>query len=116
MIGDGTLFHNFARFVENADGVLLVPEIEANGDGKNFVFHDGSECITARKRRLLPSHLILFGGSDVIANRASLHDIISGMVYAIWSGSYYDYNCIWWVFRKKNSIWGIPRISSFEFS
>jgi hypothetical protein len=35
VIGDGTLFHNFARFVENADGVLLVPEIEANGDGKN---------------------------------------------------------------------------------
>jgi hypothetical protein len=51
VIGDGTLFHNFARFVENADGVLLVPEIEANNDGWNFVFHDGSECITARKRR-----------------------------------------------------------------
>ena len=51
MIGDGTLFHNFARFVENADGVFLVPEIEANGDGWNSVFHDGSECITARKHR-----------------------------------------------------------------
>ena len=60
MIGDRALFDNFARVVENADGVLLVAQIETDGNDRNFAFHVGSECITALKRRLLPSHLILF--------------------------------------------------------
>jgi hypothetical protein len=41
VIGDGTFFYNLARLVENADGVFLVPEIEANGDGRNFTFRVG---------------------------------------------------------------------------
>ena len=63
MIGNGALLDDLALFVVNTDGVGLVSEVDTDGDAWNFVFHDGSECITALKRRLLPSHLILFGFS-----------------------------------------------------
>ena len=47
-----------ARLVDDADGVFFIPEIEADGDGRNGV-HGGGEYTTPRKwRRSLPSHLI----------------------------------------------------------
>jgi hypothetical protein len=45
MIGDGSLFDDLARAVEDADGMLLVPEVEADGDGREFRFH-GDEKIS----------------------------------------------------------------------
>jgi len=60
MIGNGALFNDLALFIENTNGVGLVPEVDTDGDVWNDVFHNGSKCITALKRRQLPSHLILF--------------------------------------------------------
>ena len=45
MIGDGSLFDDLARVVEDADGMLLVPDVEADGDGWEFRFH-GDEKIS----------------------------------------------------------------------
>ncbi len=42
VVGDGTLLDDFARRVENADGVFLVAQVEPDGDGWNGVFHVGS--------------------------------------------------------------------------
>ena len=59
VIGDRTLVDDFTRMVEDANGVLLVPEIKADGDVRYRV-HGSGEFITLRKRsRSLPSHLIL---------------------------------------------------------
>ena len=60
MIGDRALVDDRARMVENADRMRPVPEIEADGDEWNRV-HGSGDCIKPRKRkRSLPSHLILF--------------------------------------------------------
>jgi retron-type reverse transcriptase len=56
--GDGDLLNDLARFVQNTDGVPLVPKVEADGNEWNFGFHSGNKRITAFKRHLLPSHLI----------------------------------------------------------
>ena len=61
MIGNHALVDDFALRVERANGVLLVAEVDSDGDGWNDVFHGSYECITALKRRPLPSHLILLG-------------------------------------------------------
>ena len=39
----------------------LVPKIDTAVDAWNFIFHDDSKCFTEPKRRLLSSHVILFG-------------------------------------------------------
>ena len=64
MIRNGALVDDFAVLVQNTQGVLLIAEIETDGDGWYFRFHGSEDCITALTRRQsLPSHLILFGKS-----------------------------------------------------
>ena len=48
--------------VEHADRVLLVAEVETDGDGWNFGFHGSWDCITALKRRpaAFSSNLVRF--------------------------------------------------------
>jgi hypothetical protein len=46
--------------------VLLIAEIETDGDGWYFRFHGSEDCITALTRRQsLPSHLILFASGFI---------------------------------------------------
>jgi hypothetical protein len=45
VICDGSFVDDLARLVEDANGVLLVPEVEADGNGWNFGFH-GDEKIS----------------------------------------------------------------------
>lgn len=64
MVGDGALVDDLAVLVEHAEGMLLVAEIKSDGDEWNF----GSvELITAlKRRRSLPSHLILFSSCILV--------------------------------------------------
>jgi hypothetical protein len=45
MVGNGSFVDDLARAVEDADGMLLVPEVEADGDGWEFRFH-GDEKVS----------------------------------------------------------------------
>ena len=64
MVGDGALVDDLAVLIESAEGVLLVAEIKPDGDEWNFGCHGSAELITAlKRRRSLPSHLILLGNS-----------------------------------------------------
>lgn len=65
VIVNGAFVDDFALRIQHTDGVLLVDEIETDGGGWNDVFHSSYEYITALKRRLLPSHLILFGSFNL---------------------------------------------------
>ena len=42
VIGDGPLFDDLARLVEDADRVGLVSEVGSDGDAWDLVFHDSS--------------------------------------------------------------------------
>ena len=47
VVGDESLFDNIPVFIQYADGVLLVSEVESDGDGWNFVFH-GAASVSRR--------------------------------------------------------------------
>jgi hypothetical protein len=66
VVGDGAFVDDFAARIERADGMLGVAEIEPDGGGWNDVVHGSADSSTALKRRPLPSHLILFGSSELM--------------------------------------------------
>lgn len=45
-----TLVDDVAVLVQNTQGVLLIAEIETDGDGWNLCFHGSEDCITALTR------------------------------------------------------------------
>ena len=62
MVGNGALVDDLAILVEHTNGVLLVAEVESDGDEWNFAFqvaavgYHGDQAPPS-----LPSHLILLG-------------------------------------------------------
>ena len=50
VIGDGALVDDFDVLVQNTQGVLLIAEIETDGDEWNLCFHGSENCITALTR------------------------------------------------------------------